>query len=439
MVMGRHEMPPHIYILILNIILMKKVFSILYILFPIFSNAAPLADSTVMNAQYSEQIFYSLDNGTVSSVNNDNWHIAFSTTGTGAAGSAILLNEATAILYACPFDTNAWTTFDTTGYKTWNRLVNSDTTWTNGAFNAYRGAAGTFDMGWGILNPANNFWTFGDSLYLIQINGIYKKLWITSLKSGTWEFKYANIDGSDFHLVTFAKSSYPQRNFVYYSLSNHILIDREPSNNSWDITFQKHTDYVNPPGTYVSVSSVFSNKKIWSAKSNEQDSASAMVCTHPQTAFTQNISNIGREWKKFSSATGWTVYDSIAYFIYNYDSTSLYRIVFTGFGGQANGISYFYKEKIITSSIKQEQVEISSSIYPNPSHNDLNLFIDMPESTITTYYISDMSGNIIMEESIPINAGIQQQNININNLISGTYVLYINTKYGVIHHTFIKI
>jgi hypothetical protein len=418
---------------------MKKIITVLLILLPYLSNAEPIADSTIMNAQYSEQVFYSLDNGTVSSANNDNWHIALSTAGTGAAGSAILLNEASAILYACPFDTTAWTSFDTTGYKSWQRLLNSDTTWTNGAFNAYRGAAGTFDMGWGILNPANNFWTFGDSLYLIQFSGIYKKLWITSLKSGVWEFKYANIDGSDFHLVTFAKSTYPQRNFIYYSLSDHILIDREPANNSWDITFQKHTDYVNPPGTYVSVSSVFSNKKIWSAKSNAQDSASAMMSTQPQTTFTQNISNIGREWKKFSSATGWTVYDSIAYFVYNYDSTSLYRIVFTGFGGQNNGITYFYKEKIITNRIKQAQVEITSAIYPNPAHDDIHLFLDMPENTTATYYILDMSGNVVSEESLHLNLGIQQQNININKLSAGTYVLYINTKQGVIHHTFIKL
>ncbi len=418
---------------------MKKNITLFFILL-IYINlsAESTVDSTVMKAQYTDQVFYSLDNGTIAAVNNENWHIAFSTAGTGAAGSAILLNEATAILYACPFDTSGWTSFDTTHYKTWNRYLNSDTTWTNGAFNTYRGAAGTFDMGWGILNPSNNFWTFGDSLYLIQLNNTFKKLWIVSLKSGVWEFRYANLDGSDLHTVTFAKTTYPQRNFIYYSLTDHILIDREPANNSWDITFHKHTDYVNPPGTYVSVSSVFSNKKIWSAKSNEPDSTSAMMSTHPQTAFTQNISNIGREWKRFSSATGWVVYDSIAYFIYNYDSTSFYRIVFTGFGGQSNGITSFYKEKIITNSIKIQEVKISSAIYPNPSHNYLNLLIDMPESSSTKYYISDMSGQQLMEATLYLNTGIQQQQINITNLPLGTYILYLPTELGIVHHTFIK-
>ena len=401
-------------------------------------HAEAILDTTSMESLYSKQVFYSLDNGTIATVSNEDWHIAFATAGTGAAGSAILLNEATAILYACPFDTSAWNTFDTSGYKNWSRLLNSDTTWTNGAFNAYRGAASTFDMGWGILNPANNFWTFGDSLYLIQINSEFKKLWVVSLKSGVWEFRYANIDGSDLHTISFAKSTYPNRNFVYYSFIDHALMDREPDNSSWDITFQKHTDYVIPPGTYVSVSSVFANKKIWSAKSNLSDSITAMTATHPQTSFTQNISNIGREWKKFSSSTGWIVYDTIAYFLYNYDSTSFYRIVFTGFDGLTNGKTTFYKEKIVASSIRNDSNIMTAALYPNPAQNILHLLLHNVINLNSTYQILDMSGKLISSKPISLPAGVNDLEVDISDFPKGNYMIFLPTEMGIITQKFVK-
>src|SRR5690606_27939181 len=228
--------------------ILTKIFLPIFILLnTIF--AQPVSETVSMQAQYQQQVFYSLENGIIKSESATNWEIAFAVSGNGAAGSAILLNEANTTLWAYPGDTSVWNTFDTTNYNTWERLLNTDTSWTNGAFNVYRGANGMFDMGWGILNPQNNFWTFGDSLYLVKLaNNSFKKLWIVSLKSGVWEFEYANIDGSNEQTITFNKNNYPNRNFVYFSMINNQLIDREPDNTTWELTFVKHTDYVFPPG-----------------------------------------------------------------------------------------------------------------------------------------------------------------------------------------------
>ncbi|PKP45247.1 MAG: hypothetical protein CVT95_09165, partial [Bacteroidetes bacterium HGW-Bacteroidetes-12] len=241
----------------------KLVLTILLSTTVIIAMAQPINDSTSMQALYTNQVFYSLANGEVANVDNNNWSVAFSVSGNGAAGSSILLNEATTTLWAYPSDTAQWNSFDTTNFSSWKKLLNTDTTWVNGAFNAFRGSNGTFDMGWGILNPNNNFWTFGDSLYLIKLSdNTYRKLWIVSLKTGLWEFKYANVDGSNEQVITFNKSTYTNKNFVYFDMITNQLIDREPNNNSWELTFFKHTDFVNPPGSYVSVTSVFSNKTI---------------------------------------------------------------------------------------------------------------------------------------------------------------------------------
>jgi hypothetical protein len=412
--------------------------TILGILCVTFSKGQSIIDSTSMQAFYTNQVFYSLDNGEVSNVDNNNWAIAFSVGGTGAAGSSILLNEATSTLWAYPGEISQWNSFDTTNFNTWERLLNTDTSWTNGAFNVYRGAVSSFDMGWGILNPSNNFWTFGDSLYLIKLSdNSYRKLWIVSLKTGIWEFKYANVDGSNEQVITFNKSTYPNKNFVYFDIINNQLIDREPNSNSWDLTFVKHTDFVTPPGSYVSVTSVFSNKTIWSAKAHESDFAAASTSTTPQTAFTQRIDNIGREWKKFSSANGWEIYDSIAYFLYDADS-SFYRIVFTGFGGMSNGKTYFTKELINSTVIDEVNMESRLALYPNPAKDQLTLLLNHNKSELLNIEIYTLSGKLVKEETVSVYEGIQQHNLRINDLEAGFYVITIKSDKFYLSQKFVK-
>ena len=128
-------------------------------------NAQVVYDSVSMEANYTQQVFYSLDNGVVSSVDNNDWELGFAVSGRGAEGSSILVNEGNTTLWIYPGDTSDWLLMDTSGHESWDRLLNSDTSWTNGALNKYRGSRGVFDMGWGTLNPQNNFWTFGDFLY----------------------------------------------------------------------------------------------------------------------------------------------------------------------------------------------------------------------------------------------------------------------------------
>lgn len=420
---------------------MKPIFIILStFIISISIYAQPVFDSTSMGVLYSNQEFYSLDNGEVANIDNNNWDIALSVSGNGAAGSAILLNEATATLWAYPGDTSAWSMFDTTNYASWQRLLNTDTTWTNGAFNLYRGANGTFDMGWGILNPTNNFWTFGDSLYLIKLSdNSFRKLWILSLKSGVWAFKYANIDGSNEQIISITKATYPNKNFVYHSILNNQTIDREPVNTSWDLTFVKHTDYVNPPGTYVSVTSIFSNKNVWSAKAHEIDSATAAISVNAQTAFTQNISNIGREWKKYISAQAfWNVYDSVAYFVYDNDSTNFYRIQFTAFGGMSNGKTFFYKELLNNVGIADENVQATFALYPNPVKNNLTLLLNSNKSEQLEVEIYTINGVLVSKQRINSTSGIQQFNINTSDLSSGFYLLNLKSDNYNLSQKFIK-
>ena len=404
---------------------MKKIILLFFTVFTLVSQAQQVDDSVSIEPLYTSQSFYSLDNGEVAKYSNENWDIAFSVSGHGAAGSAILLNEATTQLWATPFDTSGWDNFDTTDYVSWDEQFNSDTSWTNGAFNSYRGASGFFDLGWGLLNPSNNYWTFGDSLYLVKLNdGTYRKLWVESLKTGVWSFRYATLDGALDKTVSITKADYTNKNFIYFSLEDEKLLDREPANDSWDFTFAKHRDEV-MPGIVVSVTSVFSNRNVWSAKANESDLTDALNSSAPDTDFNQNTINIGREWKKYSSSTGWNVYDSIAYFVYDEDSSDFYRLVFTDFGGMGTGKFYFTKELLGQVSVDEYgDSDVAISLYPNPARDQFTILGTLPPGEVVIG-LYDITGSLVREKIYSVNYQVSKIGFDVSDLPSGLYILNI--------------
>ena len=419
---------------------MKRIITIVSLtLLSLSAKSQVVEDTASMGASYTNQVYYSLNNGEVANIVNTDWDFGFSMSGQGAAGSSIIINEAKTSLWAYPGDTANWSTFDTTGYANWERLLNTDTSWTNGAFNVHRGAAGTFDMGWGILNPSNNFWTFGDSLYLAKLSdNTYRKIWILSLKTGVWEFKYANIDGSNEQTFTIDKATYPNRNFVYHDMISNTTTDREPDNTTWDIMFGKHHDFINPPGMYINVTSVFNNRNVWSAKAHLADSSSAAAATQAQTTLNQNVINIGREWKNFSGGV-WSVYDTIAYFVYDNDSTKFYRLVFTDFGGSATGTAFFNTELLHTVGIEGVEKTMKLSMYPNPATAQVTLLLDYPSNELMQLEIVNLSGQKVYGEQLNLHSGVNQKTINTSNLSSGVYLLnLVNSEFKTTQKLVIK-
>jgi hypothetical protein len=167
---------------------------------------------------------------------------------------------------------------------------------------------------------------------------------------------------------------------------------------------------------------------VWSAKAHEADYAAASTSTSPQTTLNQNITNIGREWKKFSSSTGWTVFDSIAYFVYDNDSSSFYRLVFTGFGGMMSGKTYFNKELLQNVSVNDVDQNVQLSIYPNPTQGNVTLLVDYPSSDNVEIKIVDLSGKLAYQNILGLSAGINQKVLDINHLTSGVYIMSIRNE-----------
>jgi hypothetical protein len=292
---------------------------------------ATKTESISMGSGYANEIYYRLSDGLITSVPRNNWDIGFIV---ATREAAILTNGASGvILKAYPVSGSDWsTTVDTTGYKSWTTLYNSDTTWTEGAFNM--NATGHPNYGWGEYDEITHNLT-GVSLYIIKTRaGAYKKIWINNKLSTQqkYSFQYSDLDGTNEKTITLDLYN-STKNFVYYSLDTDEKIDREPDKDTWDILFTKyHTlihglDYV-PTG-------VLQNIGITAQLSEDTDPSSTVF---PTTGFMKEINTIGYNWKDYDYEANKYIIkeDSSVFFVKDLNEV-VYRIKFKTFEGTSTG------------------------------------------------------------------------------------------------------
>ncbi|RZK45567.1 MAG: T9SS type A sorting domain-containing protein, partial [Pedobacter sp.] len=64
-----------------------------------------------------------------------------------------------------------------------------------------------------------------------------------------------------------------------------------------------------------------------------------------------------------------------------------------------------------------------SSVYPNPSVNEMTVVINSPKQEKITLVVTELSGKIVMERSMVIATGANQPVINVGRLSAGTYII----------------
>jgi hypothetical protein len=127
---------------------------------------AQVEKEVVTGPGYADDVYYSLENGSVVTVQRDNWDIAFITKQMSV--SILANNGAGVVLYTYPDgDLSDWATLDTTGIELWTPLFNSIETFDKGAFNSNTIPGDDFDYGWGRYNMSTHF-IEGDSLFVIR-------------------------------------------------------------------------------------------------------------------------------------------------------------------------------------------------------------------------------------------------------------------------------
>jgi len=379
--------------------------------------------SISLQPSYTNQSFYSLENGEISNLNNSDWDLAFSTAN---MSSSIRINAGMGTeLYSYPLgDTTDWNNFNSSNLSNWLPIYNSDTNWFIGAFDKH--STSMFDMGWGMYSMITHYVT-GDSLYAIKtVGGDWKKLWIQKLANGEYTFKYANLDGSNEINSSVLKANYSDKNFVYYSLDQNSVLDREPNSVDWDITFTK---YITPvQGMPYGVTGVLSNDGVHVAQADNIPDPNSYndYSQHPMMT---EINSIGYDWKSFDMSTfSYSVEPYRCYFVKDLQD-KIWRIIFTSFEGSSTGnIEFNTLEMTSSTSISELQSDISTfEIYPNPiTDNNLTVVFDI-SSDISELNIFDITGKNIYNE-IFNSKGFQAKSISIPNLNNGIYVVTLSSK-----------
>lgn len=380
-------------------------------------SAQQVTDTVSLGAGYANQKWYSLANDEQGVSPKNNWDIAFEC---APYGTSILTNSATGTrlwVYAAG-DTAQWATLDTTGMvASWPMKYNSDTSWYLGAFSQPQ--MNQFDLGWGIYNPITHF-VDGDSLYVIKLaNNSYRKIWIQQLASGTFTFRYANLDNSNDTTVQLMKSNYTGKLFAYYSIQNNTELNREPLANTWDLTFCQYTAFLPTP---YGVTGVLANNGVLVAEANAVDVNTAQWYDY---TYVTPINEIGYDWKTLNMQTfQYDVDDSTVYFVQALGG-NIWKLIFTGFGGSANGNFIFTKEQVGTTSIENGTQTQSFGLYPNPSFTgNFTVLTSLGASQQGVINVIDVAGNLIHSESLQ-GAGLQQRSIATDGWATGLYFVTV--------------
>ena len=380
-------------------------------------------DIVTMGSGYIDQSFYSLSNGEVATANNTNWDIAFSL---NALSATVRINGGMGTsLYKVPnVDVSGWADVDTLGLSTWSQLINSELSWSDGAFNTN---SENMNYGWGNYDLITHV-VVGDAVFIVKsIDGEWKKLMIEELDDGVFNFKYANLDSSDEIVTSIDRSEYEDKNFVYYSLSSHMVMDREPLISDWDLTFTKYITTLSP-GVYYSVSGALANNNIEIAEVNDLSNPFT-YSDYASHGFLSDMNIIGHDWKSYNmSAFSYELEEERCYFVKNLEG-SIFRIVFTDFAGSSSGEITINKDLISGSSVLDNENNTNFfSFYPNPASNNPTFLIDTQAKQVQLT-IYDVRGKKIFDAQMP--GGFQETSISTADFEKGLY--FVDVTFNGIH------
>ncbi len=387
---------------------MKKIYLLLTLLSTtlMLSSQTVIQDSVIIGNGYANKAFYSLQNGTVATIPNNNWDLAVAVYSIQSASIRINSAFGTRLWQYTAGDTTAWTSLDTTGIASstgWIECFDQDTAYEPSAFEYTM--TGHPNYGWGVYNSVTHD-VNGIALFVAKsYTGTYKKVWIKNQKAitNTMTIRVANLDGTNDTTITFTKT-YANKNYVYIALESLIINDIEPANTSYELIFDKYNAYINPPGVYYPVSGVRLNRNIQAAEARgiHEDDA-----VYTNFTFSNNMTLIGHDWK-IQPPPVWVIVDSLSYFVLD-NPGNVWQIWFTGFSGSSSGKYYFNKRQVAFASIEDEDDNLLKvSVYPNPTSEIVNIIYTNESSTNGWARVFDINGKLIHSVVLTPSASLLQ-------------------------------
>lgn len=379
-------------------------------------------DSVNMTGNYALDVFYSLDNGSVQTVANAEWTIAFST---GAQTSQVLINDGRGVeLYEISTNVSDFASInasDTNGMATsWTKLHNDFQDWEHSAYET--GATGHPNYGWGTYTGSPNHNILGEKIFIIKtLEHKCFKTMIVKKHLGEWTYRYATLDNSFDTTIVYQASDLQDRNFVYLNMDNNTILNREPSNTEWDLLFTK---YYSVEANYP-VMGVLSNFDVEVLQiDGVVNNTSA---TYVGGTFHEQTNKIGYDWKIFTSV--YTLVNDKIYFVKQKNGT-IYKLFFTRFDGSSTGKIVFNKEEVGSVSITNQTNNFDLiSIFPNPTKDITHIALNSNSETVGELEIYNVVGKQINKKTINISSGLNNISVNVKNFSEGIYFikLHFNT------------
>jgi hypothetical protein len=323
---------------------------------------------------------------------------------------------------------------------TWTPMYNSVEYLYDGAFNRHVVASDPFDFGWGIYNMVTHH-IVGDSLFIMKtVAGNYKKVWIEekdpNMGANFWYFKFADLDGSNEQSVTLEGDMYTGKNYIYYSLDNNAIVDKEPDSEDWELQFTKYFDYNIP---YYVTGVLANSERVVVQQVDDVDQPTFE--DYDESMFTDIYTEIGSDWKEFNMNTfQYELDENRVYFIKELQNdgvdSTYWKLYFTGFTGTSEG-KYTFEQKQLAStlSIFEERTISLIEVYPNPASDKINLVVDANGEAIIR--IMDLSGRIVFNNTIN-SQGFDHVGIDVSHLIKGYYLVTVEINGAVSQSKFVK-
>ena len=428
---------------------MKKLLLLLTVAFIISQLQAQTTDSVSMgggSTTYPLDVYYNITTGTKDTARNTNWHIAFSVRNAQPPMNVLLaatvrINMARGVtVYKSTQAPASWNNFDTTNWRNWTVVRDSDTSWDVGALN--QGRTNGFDFGWGDYSM-NTHHIDGKVIYLFAIrnggNTVYKKLMINQLTlDTTWNFTFANLNNTDSNYVSFNKAAFTGKMFAYYNILNKTLVDREPPIANWDLLFARYHAKVNYLGadTFYNVTGVLMNPaNVMAARvlGVKRDTVNRSMVK----AYSSIINTIGWDWKVSPMGPptpSWPIVDTMAFFIKK--GNLIYKILFERFDANPNVI-VFNKSSIDITSVSEVNSNVARAlVYPNPAKTDLTIEV-FTEDKQARLAVVDLTGKTIYQTNMDSADGGFRTKINTDSMGKGIYFYHVEMPNGMVTGKFI--
>lgn len=413
---------------------MKKLILSAVLLGATYFAQAQTVETVSMGANLVNDQWYSLENGIVSTAEISNWDIAFQIGGLAEAG--IRINEAKGVEIYHYGDIEDWDDVIDVSMLTLEPLHNSVISWTEGAL-IQLGANDPFDYGWGSYEMAAHA-VVGTRAFILKLaDGTYKKLKIEGLVQGSiYQVYLADLDGSNEINPALDKDDYRNGTegpvYVYYNVENDEYLDRESvASTAWDFLFTRYKDSAEHPfnpGEFVmsTVSGVLSNPNIEVAQVDGVADVDGFFEWTGQD-YTTEIGVIGHDWKHHVPQQGYEFVEDRVYFVKT-EVGDVWKVVMTGFGGNATGDFVFTKEKISTSSIAENGMEKPEVVvYPNPTRSNVSLILNNLNTSKVNVSIVNTTGQLVYTQDVEGNNNFEVKNIQVGHLKAGVYMVNVST------------